>query len=70
MKERIVCPICGTEYDGETLDICPYCQWGYLGFENELEPNEKEGYNLISIEDAKKLVSEGKTIFGDPLPKE
>lgn len=68
MKESIKCYICGTEYEGEEFDECPYCEWGYTGLEDCYDPDEKEDYNLMSINDAKRLVSEGKTIFGNPLP--
>ena len=42
----------------------------YEGFENELEPDEKDECNLISINQAKKLVAEGKDIWGEPLKKQ
>ena len=66
---KIKCPICGTEMDDETYTECPYCQWGYTGIENCYEPDEQEDYNLMSINEAKRLVASGKNIWGDPLPK-
>ena len=41
----------------------------YYGFESELDPNEKDDGNLISINDSKRMVATGKDIYGDPLPK-
>ena len=27
---NIKCPVCGEEYDGDSLvDACPYCDWVY-----------------------------------------
>lgn len=41
----------------------------YLGWENELDLDDKETSNPVTIRQAKKLFSEGKNIWGDPLPK-
>ena len=74
MSNNVKCYICGTEFalseDGWGHDECPYCDWTYLGFEEELDPNEKESFNLMSISQAKKNFSEGKNIWGEPLKKE
>ena len=51
------------------VDNCPYCDWTYLGWEDELDGNDTETSNPVTINEAKKLVSEGKNIWGDPLPK-
>lgn len=73
MKEKVKCYICGTEFEldeeGWGHDDCPYCDWTYLGYENELDPDEKESFNSMSINEAKKNVSEGKDIWGEPLKK-
>ena len=34
MKEKIICPICGKEYLGNTLDDCPVCDWEFSGTED------------------------------------
>lgn len=67
--EKVKCPICGTEFEGGSFDICEYCGWGYLGYESELDPDEKEDYNLMSINQAKANFAKGLDIWGDPLPK-
>lgn len=67
---NIKCPICGTEFEGESLiDDCPYCDWTYLGYEAEMELDEKDSANPVTIRQAKKLISEGKNIWGEPLPQ-
>ena len=58
--EKIKCPICGTLIDDEEYEPCPYCAWAYVGIEEELEPDEKECFNLMSINQAKSLLKEGK----------
>ncbi len=67
--EKIKCPICGTLIDDEEYEPCPYCAWAYVGIEEELEPDEKECFNLMSINQAKSLLKEGKNKWGNPLPK-
>lgn len=69
MDEIVKCPICGTEFEGGTLDDCPYCDWGDLGYEDELDPDEKEDYNLMSINQAKANFAKGLDIWGKPLQK-
>lgn len=66
---KVKCYICGTDFEGGSFDCCPYCGWLYYGFESELDPNEKDEGNLISINEAKRLVSKGKDIYGESLPK-
>ena len=67
--ENIKCHICGTEYEGEQFDECPYCVWGYTGIEHLQEEDEVDSYNCISIEGSRKNLKNGLTIFGDPLPE-
>lgn len=71
MSNKVKCFICGTEFEGgdSLVDNCPYCDWTYLGWENELDSDDKETSNPVTIRQAKKLFSEGKNIWGDPLPK-
>lgn len=69
-SEKIKCPVCGTEFEGETFDECPCCGWGYLGYEGELDAGEKEDYNLMSLNHARKLYAMGLNIWGDPLKKQ
>ena len=68
VKDHIKCHICGTEYEGEVFDECPYCQWGYTDIEKLQEEDEVDGFNCISAKEARELVKNGLTIFGDPLP--
>lgn len=67
-KKMIKCPICGTKMEDEDFTECPYCAWGYTGIEEVSDPDEECSYNFMSINQAKKLVAGGKTIYGDPLP--
>ena len=65
---NVKCPICGTEYNGDTLvDSCPVCDWVYDFTEDD--PSIESGANPISMEEAKKRFSKGMNIWGDPLPK-
>ena len=70
MSNKVKCFICGTEFEGgdSLVDNCPYCDWTYLGWENELDPDDKETSNPVRIRQAKKLFSEGKNIWGESLP--
>lgn len=67
-KEIGKCYICGTEFDIND-DICPVCQWFYLGYENELNPNERVSVNTMSINQAKNNYKKGLTVFGEPIKK-
>ncbi len=67
--EKIKCPICGTLIDDEDYEPCPYCAWAYVGIEEMLDPDEKEAFNLMSINQAKTLLKAGKNKWGNPLPK-
>lgn len=69
MSGKIVkCPICGTEFDWD-LDDCPYCDWTYMGWEDEWGEDEKISANPVTIREAKKNFAKGLDIWGDPLPK-
>ena len=67
--EKVKCPICGTEFEGGTLDDCPYCDWTYLGFEAKLKENEVFPANPITVKQAKENLAKGLDIWGRPLPK-
>ena len=68
--EKIKCPICGTMIDADPYgEACPLCAWVYTGIEGCYEPDEKEDFNLISINEAKALFKTGKNKWGKPLPK-
>lgn len=69
MKHEIVkCPICGTEFDWD-LDDCPYCDWTYMGWEKECDPDEKISANPVTIRQAKENFSKGLNIWGEPLSR-
>ncbi len=72
MNNKVKCYICGTELNGDDslVDFCPYCDWTYLGWERELDPDDKDNINHISIRQAKENVSKGLNIWGEPLPKQ
>lgn len=70
MGEKVKCYICGTEFDrDECYDDCPYCDWTYQGFEDELEEDEYNCENSMSIAQAKANFAQGKDIWGEPLKK-
>lgn len=70
MSDEIVkCPICGTEFEGGTFDDCPYCDWAYLGYEGELEEDEIDLANPITVKQAKENFAKGLDIWGRSLPK-
>lgn len=67
---RSKCYICGYESEGGCLDECPNCDWVRMGFEEELDPDERDEINLMSINHAKEMVAAGMTVHGKPLPKQ
>ena len=69
MSYKVKCPICGTSFEGGAFDCCPQCDWCYQGFENQLDENEVDELNHISIAQAKENLSKGLNIWGEPLPK-
>jgi hypothetical protein len=67
-KEK--CPVCG-KYEVEIGDECPYCYWELDGTESDYPEDEiYGGPNHLSIAEAKRLLAEGKDVYGDPLAKE
>ena len=69
MNKKVKCPICGTEIDDVTYEDCPYCDWTYVGYEEEMEDNEIDSANPVSKYQAKENLKKGLNIWGDPLPK-
>ena len=69
MNNKVKCPVCGTEFSGGSFDDCPYCDWTYEFDDYTGMENDTDGVNPISLNQAKKLFSEGKNIWGDPLPE-
>ncbi len=69
MSIIVKCPICGTIIEDEPYTECSYCGWGYTGVEVCYDLDEKEDYNLMSMDQAKELVAKGLNIWGEPLPK-
>lgn len=68
-KEKVKCPICGTEFEGGSFDDCPLCDWTYLGYEGEMEEDELDSANPVTIQEAKENFAKGLNIWGEPLPK-
>ena len=68
-SNKVKCYICGTEFEGGDSDQCPYCDWAYTDIEHLMEPDERDPENTMSVEEAKRQVSSGKNIWGDPLPE-
>lgn len=63
------CFICGTEFDwDETDDECTYCNWLNQGYEQDCDIDEK-CCNPITIREARKRLSQGLDIWGEPLPR-
>ena len=65
---KYICPICGTE----VKDECPICGWAVSGWENDLTNDEQrnpaETPNPVSIVEGRRLYTQGKDVYGDPLP--
>lgn len=71
MKTKIKCYICGNEYIGqELMDSCPVCDWITLGCEDEMDENDEEDINGVSIAEAKRNFAQGLDIWGDPLDED
>ena len=68
-KEKLKCPICGTEFEGSTFDDCPYCDWEYEYDDYTGEEDEPNITNPVTYRQAKELVAKGLNIWGEPLPK-
>lgn len=67
---KIKCPICGNEINDENYRDCRYCGWEFIGCEfAEDEDGTFKGSNPVSIAEAKRLVADGKNIWGEPLSK-
>ena len=69
MLEHIKCPICGTEFEGEQFDECPYCQWGCTLHDEIYEEDAYDDYNMTSRKEAREKLKNGLTLFGHPLPE-
>ena len=69
MSKKIKCPICEKEFQGDTFENCPYCDWCYQGFERDIEQDEYNSINHTTIAKAKENLSKGLNIWGEPLPK-
>ena len=61
------CHICGTKFN-ICDDYCPRCGWFYIGYERELDPDEYEEHNTMTINEAKSKYKKGLNIWGEPLP--
>lgn len=66
-NDKIICPVCGTEFEGESfVEECPYCDWVLDYSESE---EEYSSTNYTTIKYAKENVAKGLNIWGEPLPK-
>ncbi len=69
MQDIVKCYICGTTFDRDKTDNCPYCDWYYEGWENEVSENEVVSSNHTTIAEAKENFTKGLNKWGEPLPK-
>ena len=67
--DKVKCFICGTEFDRDKTDNCPYCDWFYEGFEGDFGEGEYDEINHTTIAKAKANLAKGLDKWGDPLPK-
>ena len=67
----VECYICKNKFNiRETEgDECPICDWIWLGWEAELNEDEKPSVNPISIRQAKQNFEKGLNIWGKPIKK-
>ncbi len=65
------CRVCGTVFDANNVeedDVCPYCGW-MNNYDFEESDDFYSDANLMTLQQAKDLLSKGLNIFGEPLPK-
>ena len=67
--DKVKCFLCGTEFDRDKSDECPYCDWFYEGFEVDFREDEYDEINHTTIAKAKDNLAKGLNIWGEPLPK-
>ena len=70
ITQIVNCPICGLEFDLLKHDVCRRCRWWWSEGEELWPYPEKEPNNSMTIREAKKLYSQGLTIFGDKIETE
>ena len=65
----ISCPVCGKERRDDTYFPCKHCAWVYDACEEFIEDPEvrEDMLNPVSIAEAKRRVSRGLNIWGEPL---
>ena len=66
MSCNVKCFICGTEFNADD-DLCPCCEWFYLGFEDKLDEEEYDSCNLMTIKQAKDNYAKGLNVWGKPI---
>lgn len=68
MSRKGKCFICSTEFDIDD-DMCPCCDWFYLGYEDKMPEEEYNSENGTSIGQAKANFAKGLNIWGEPIKK-
>ena len=65
----VKCYICKQEFDIRITEEgeCPICDWIWLGWEAELDEDEKPAANPITIREAKQNFAKGLNIWGKTL---
>ncbi len=64
------CLICSTEFDADaTDDECPYCNWFNFIIDDDLDEDDPDTLNPITIRQAKENLAKGLDIWGKPLKK-
>ena len=64
---KLICPICNTPYDGDTLvDECPKCEW-VISYGEEDGDDVYDEVNHMTLRQAKDNYAKGLNIYGKPL---
>ena len=66
--EKLNCVICGNEIHDIDYVPCKICGWAHTTADFYEKDWEKDAFNLMSRNKAKRLYEKGLTVFGKPLP--
>lgn len=67
MKIKTKCPICGTEFEGGIADECPYCDWLYLGQDDDID--DPDTGNPLTVRQAKENLKKKLKYMGGAFAK-
>ena len=66
--DTVKCPICGTIFEGSTLDDCPLCDWEYATWDVDTPDDDPSDVNHgMTKREAKEKFAKGLNMWGKPL---